>query len=178
MKTEQFILKLLDIVVWPLTVIVITIFFRKPLYSLIPFLKRLRYKDVELEFEGKLKKIKKTTSIEPVMSDERTFSADEVRELALSPRSTVIESWIRLEHSIRKKLKDNDILLSRMDYASSSHLLDSLDKSGLLDKENFQLIRRLRDLRNVAAHSRKFKLRPDAALEYLSLVERVEASIQ
>ena len=57
MCTLEFIAALVEDLVWPLTVVLAIFVFRGPIYNLLPFLQRLRYKDFVVEFNKKLDEV-------------------------------------------------------------------------------------------------------------------------
>ena len=79
---------------WPATLIVVVLLLRKPLVSLFTFMRKLKYKEFEMESSEKVQalkfeaKIDKTSEIDtPAMSI-----------LSFSTRSAVLEAWIELEN--------------------------------------------------------------------------------
>ena len=51
------IVRIIDILAWPTTIIIVVALLRSPLSDLLPTLKKLKYKDLELEFEREANKI-------------------------------------------------------------------------------------------------------------------------
>ena len=52
-----FLSKLIDSVVWPVSIIILALIFRSPLSELIQVLKKFKYKGFELEFDSEVKKL-------------------------------------------------------------------------------------------------------------------------
>jgi len=50
--------KIIDSIIWPLVIIVAGIILRKPLSSLIPLLRKLKYKDFEAEFSKEVSELR------------------------------------------------------------------------------------------------------------------------
>lgn len=61
---------------WPTAAIVVALMVRKPVIELLPFLRRLKYKEIELEFSKELAQLKsEVTASEPATSNKSAPSA-------------------------------------------------------------------------------------------------------
>lgn len=58
MDTLTFTAEVIKAVVWPASLLVLAFLLRKPLKELIPLLRRLRYKEVEIEFSREIAMLK------------------------------------------------------------------------------------------------------------------------
>ncbi|MBV5349630.1 hypothetical protein JZU71_00235, partial [bacterium] len=89
-------------VAWPITTIILTALFRKPLAELIPFLKSLKYKDLEVKFSRGVDEVKQEILFAIPQTVEIPNSENQLRssltQLAnISPRSAVLEAWRTIE---------------------------------------------------------------------------------
>jgi len=58
MDALTFISELIKAVAWPVTAIALVVLLRKPIVELIPLLRRLKYKELELEFAQEVSELK------------------------------------------------------------------------------------------------------------------------
>src|SRR5690606_42060334 len=58
MDALTFLSEIIRSVAWPVTVVVLVVVLRKPLVELIPLLRRLKYKELELEFSQQVSELK------------------------------------------------------------------------------------------------------------------------
>lgn len=58
MDVLTFISELIKSLAWPVAIIILVILLRKPIVELIPLLRRLKYKDLELEFSQEVTELK------------------------------------------------------------------------------------------------------------------------
>lgn len=168
---------ILDAIAWPITTIVIVLLFRKPIESLIALVRRLKYKELEVEFERSLEEIEKRTSEEVKAlpsAPEREFEGeaflDQVRDLP--PRAAILETWLELEHTAYFiALKFNLIGLDRR--TRFFELLRILQQRKILNPSDAQDIERLKSLRNIAVHERDISLSKVDAEKYTKVAMQV-----
>jgi len=88
---------------WPAATVFLVVLLRKPIIELIPLMKKLKYKELELEFSQEVSKLKaeeaEANLIVPKDS-ESTKGEDSSRLLDLvsfSTRAAIMEAWIEVE---------------------------------------------------------------------------------
>lgn len=100
------IIKVLDILIWPMTVIGLAFLFRGELAKILTRMSKLKYKDIEASFDKELSIVEETTketnkvildnSIN--LRDSYSHSLDRILQLAeVSPRACVSEAWRKVE---------------------------------------------------------------------------------
>jgi len=52
-----FVTKIIESLAWPVSIVVIVLILKKPISALLPLLRNLKYKDLELSFGEELKKV-------------------------------------------------------------------------------------------------------------------------
>ncbi|ARM84615.1 hypothetical protein MARSALSMR5_02554 [Marinobacter salarius] len=168
--------QIVEVVVWPATIVVVVGLLRAPLSKLVPTLKRLKYKDLELEFEREASKILAEVERdlpEPERSDgvaERGSDIPMFRLVTPEPTDLVMRSWIELESAIRDLVGK-----SAYEKVSVRSLVDLLAKAGKVREETIRAILDLAALRNRVAHAESEVISADMAQSYASSVQRVKA---
>ena len=170
---------IIEILVWPLTIIVIVMLLRTPLSELVPTLKKLKYKDLELEFEREAKNILAEAErdlpevIEEQKQRQRTtdilFSRSRVE-----PATEILESWRNLELNIRELAKDHNIQGGR----STRSLINALESNKLITKEVSPIILDLAALRNKVAHTNEEAISYEVSSAFSSSTKRVIAVLK
>ena len=170
-------------VAWPLSIFGIVLLLRKDLASVIARLTKLRYKDLEAEFNETLRKIEAPQAIQlpPAEVEEQEAGhplAERKKELyalaAASPRAAVLESWINLEAQIRRSAEYLQVEPKR-DVLS---VLTALSQKSKRVSPGFaEAVKALRQLRNVATHEPNLSLSEGEAIEYVSRALDVAASL-
>ncbi len=179
----QFFSAILDSLAWPTAAIVAILVMRRPLRLLLPLLRRLRYKDVQLDFEEKLDETEAKVS-ERVPPEPADFAAvDEDREqefrlaIDLSPNSAVMEAWIEIERTLRVFAKESGMSLRRGN--SVLFLTLVMKKKGLIDAQTSALLDDLRILRNLAVHpSDERQITVEEAERFVHLADQVIAMLR
>jgi len=185
MDKFTFISKIIESLAWPITVITLILILRIPLGNLLLLLRKLKYKDLELEFSEKLEQLEEKVEkaelplptpsfperIIPGVSSEARKS---LRQLAVTvPRAAIGEAWRQLEFAIRGALEKQGI-------TSPRHLYPTLElarENKILPQNVIPLVADLRALRNRAVHGRNFTVDAAQALEYIDLSERVMTAL-
>ena len=178
MDTLEFIAALVEDLVWPLTVVLAIFVFRGPIYNLLPFLQRLRYKDFVVEFNKKLDEVE--TQAAAITGEGTEVPVDEyMLELANAhPRGAVIDSWLAIEKAIRDVAASRDIDVQDPRRRSAFAVERELARSGALNPEVVSLVRDLRSTRNEVAHRLDVPFTPEMARQYALAASRVVAALE
>lgn len=182
MDTLTFFAEIIKAVSWPVFIIVIILLLKKPISNLIPSLQRLRYKDFELEFRKQIYELAEKAETEipesPELDMPHLRSDDRFLYLSrISPRSAILESWVNLETAAVDALRRRSISLPKGGYVSPGRIARSLQKTEIIDKKQLEIFNKLRQLRNMAAHSPDFYVSPDVVEEFSILANRLAKHI-
>ena len=172
-----FIAAVLKALAWPLTTIAILIILRRPLLGLIPLLRKLKWKELELEFQEKVVELKTEAAQALPAPPKISFTKPAVSRLSqlaeIAPRGAIIEAWIGVQHAaaraLSKRFPDAKVTWS------SVYLGDLLATHQVLDANKLEIYNSLRKLRNQAAHNEDFRIEPRIALDYVTLAEALAA---
>ena len=178
MDMLTFVAELVKALAWPVTVLVIFLAIRRPLLDLIPLLRRLRYKGIELDFDRQIQELAVELRQElpagfGVEGTGEPFIEHMVELSQLSPRAVVPESWLRLEYAAMQASKRHGLELTSRELKTPLLLGEALENAGILNERTLAIYHRLRNLRNAAAHASDFSFDPDSALEYADLALRL-----
>jgi len=135
--------RILEVFVWPATIIAIVIMFRASIKQLILKLSSLRYGGVELEFSKELQEVESKAQALELPSPQAlrdleepitiTSSYERLFELAsYSPRAAITEAWIRLEGALQEAAQLLDFAPQRGRFARE--VIDELVKRGKVSK--------------------------------------------
>lgn len=171
-------IRLIDIVVWPVTMLLVIWFVRKQIPLALQLVRRIKYKDVEIEFSERLAQIKEEVGETSFL--ESSDSAEDTTLLALaqiSPASAIIEVWKKLETSATKKVRE----LAKNDETykdPSARPIEYLEYTGALIPSSANAWRNLRSLRNIASHSDATDISREDAIQYAAVANRIRNQIE
>ncbi|MFW5920431.1 MAG: hypothetical protein ACOCUS_01225 [Polyangiales bacterium] len=174
--------KLIDALVWPLTVLVGVLLLRRPLGELLPEMRKVKYKDFEAEFGAQMDELRQESEQAGGGRPSTPAATDRTRRLhdlaAVAPNAAVLAAWRKVETAARALL---DAEGYELDYAVATpyRMIESvLAGDELLEPRQIKMYRQLRRLRNKVAHADDFELSPGQARQYvdvaLSLCEQLE----
>ncbi len=178
MDTLTFLSEIVRSVAWPITAIIVAYVFRGPLAKLMPLVRSLRVRDLEVTFGKELAKARAEIEEVPVSREDEEKERDkftELRDLAnLHPPAAIIESWKLIENELRQLAEAID----RPELAKTpAKVFFELRQDGRFGSNVGSLFNRLRRLRNDAAHESDFRVTEGQATEYVDLAESVAAFI-
>jgi hypothetical protein len=166
---------------WPTAVVLIALMIRKPVTELLPFLRTLKYKGIELEFSRELAQLKSDASENESASSQKpepaSSSAQNQRLLKLasiSTRAAVLEAWAELESvavAVASAMS-NDVFKNHL--ALGSYLL----QCKVISEKQLAVFNRLRALRNMAAQAIDLNLSETEARTYVELASALAAHIR
>ncbi len=187
----NFITKIVDSLAWPVCIIVIVLILKKPISALLPMLRNLKYKDLELNFGEELKKVEdqaKQVLIEhkkPKVIEKKSEKRDSSQIIEESKR--LFEEFPEPAVALAWSAVETELLAAMMRTASSP---DSpaynppmknamyLNNAGFLTSEKMDLLKRMSNLRNIAVHGRGEPVTIDEAREFIALTEWVVKDLQ
>ena len=183
MTWMSFTATLIQALAWPVTVLTIFFLLRRHITGLLPRVRQLKYKDVEISFGERVRELAAEASetlpalIEPagLPQGERSH----LETLAeLSPRAAVLEAWIPVERAALQLAIHKRVKLSRDARASARGVAEALLAAGVIPEEEAHLFEALRTLRNQAAHAEEFVPPDDAATDYIEVAQRLVTALR
>ncbi len=171
----EHIVAIIDSLAWPITILIGLFVLRKSLIELLPQLKKLKYKELEMEFEKGLDELsiksqeskKRIEVTEKNQEEEETdYYLEQVKEA--SPRAAILESWLGLEATAISTVQYFDLVPKgkRIMFGTA---LKTLEQAEVLTKQDVANINDLRALRNKAVHEVDFPISEKEAAKFMEI---------
>ncbi len=180
--------KIVEALAWPATLIGLLWIVRKELPQIASSLRKLKYKDVELEFGEAAKQLAAEVK-EVVPQDEpkldlkiglatRSDAQERLTTLAvLAPRAAILEAWLLVESAAADAIQRTG-LGTAPSMSGPQHLMQRLQKGGLLRPRQLGIFEKLRRLRNEAVHSADANFAQEAVLSYIESAVAMAAYLE
>lgn len=170
--------KLIGHVAWPIVFLIVFLYFKKEIKSILSRIKSAEIKDVKFELNDKVEEIKKeainagVTMFYPIDLIEREFDNKNEK----SRETQIIEAWKRIEVSILKI--DKRVEKSNKFDDSLNYLI----KNQIVEKYLANLIIGLKELRNIAVHNENINVSDEEFQNWISIsksvIDRLEPKIK
>lgn len=176
MSWLEFIAKIIDSLAWPASILFVLFLIRGELPMIARSLKKLKYKDLELEFEKSAQEIVEKAKLSlPETSKNIQLSGQSQNELIdrlisiseLAPRSAILEAWLVVEAAAVDIVKKKGIS-AFTSHPGPMRLRDYLVKGELLNKDQQVVFEQLRKLRNDAVHVADAEFTRKAVDDYIA----------
>ncbi len=168
MSWMEFTIALLDKLVWPAVLVFAVMSLKRPLAKLIPLAKKLKFKDLELEFGQGLKAVtQQAEGVFPELkTDNKTLLIASATHL---PNSAIIEAWEQVDLTAERLIKShcNNITLDKN--TRYKHIENILISEQLINTKQGKLFSELRQLRNRVAHAVGYEVGKAEAIQYIEL---------
>lgn len=170
---------------WPTAVVLIALMVRKPVIQLLPFLRRLKYKEIELEFSKELAQLKsEVAASEPITSQKAappalSTSSNRLLNIAsISTSAAILEAWSELESASVAVASSFWSQPPSDTFKNYSRLGEYLLQCKVIDEKQLTIFNKLRELRNKAAHAIDLNLSEGEARTYIELALSLIAHIR
>ncbi len=170
---------------WPTAVVFVALMVRKPVIELLPFLRRLKYKEVELEFAKELAQLKSDiTANEPAISQKSSLlaastSINRLLNIAsISTSAAILEAWSELESASVAVASSFWAQPPSDTFKNIPKLGEYLLQCKVIDEKQLGVFDKLRELRNKAAHAIDLNLSQEEARIYIELATSLTAHIR
>jgi hypothetical protein len=172
----NYLTSIIDSIAWPVTVIILFLVFKKPIFELILYAKKLKYKNFEIIFDKKINEIVKDAHNDGLEINLPKDESEYINKLIeISPTSAVLESWKEIEIAAKNKIEE---LLAEEDPLARKRPLAHLEYLGTFIPSVENAIFELRDLRNRIAHSNDILISVESAKKYVSLAKNIVQKIE
>ncbi len=176
MDTLTFTAEVIKALSWPTAVVLVAVMIRKPVIELLPFLRRLKYKEIELEFSKELAQLKSDIKAsEPMTNQEsarpaRSASNNRLLDIAsISTSAAILEAWSELESASVAVASSFWMQPLGDTLKNYSKLGEYLLQCKVIDEKQLVIFNKLRTLRNKAAHAVDLNLSEEEARTYIEL---------
>ena len=149
-------------------------------------LKRLKYKDLELEFDKNTKEVSEKLKQEiPETQQEKLLlgqTTNEVEErlfsvAELSPRAAILEAWLIIESTAVDLIRKKGISAIKS-HPGPMRIRDNLAKGELLTHNQLMAFEMLRSLRNEAVHVADAKFSSESVSTYITSALKIAAYLE
>lgn len=197
MDTLTFIAELVKALAWPASVVLLTFVLRKPLVELLPLLRKLKYKEIEMEFSREIAELKADAlpapeqpalsshapDTEPLaatqLPDRLGSKRDELlRMVSFSTRVAVMEAWLEVESAAIEVASSFWSIPPSDTFKSFPRMGEYLLQCRVIDQKQLETFKRLQQLRNKAAHAQELNLSEEDARSYVELALALAAHIR
>ncbi len=182
--------KVIEALAWPSVVGGLLLYLRKDLPKLVASLRKLKFKEMEVEFGEAAKKVAiETSAAVPLPGPDTKLSGESEEEIErqlraiaeLSPRAAILEAWLRVEAAAVSVIrKHGSISLNAT--PGPLRLREGLEVIGVLTPPQVAAYDSLRRLRNEAVHTPDAEFTPTAVANFiqaaLSMAAYLEAMAQ
>ena len=170
MDLLTFISKIIESLAWPGVLAFIVWLLRDDIKLLIPGLKKLKYRDFELDFEKQAEELLKEAKAAGLEAEKatkpklinNTYTIEHL--IDLSPRLSVIEAFSWLENSIREATIRHGISTDK--FFGVRNGFKNLIEKNIIDKRYLPAFNRLRQMRNDLTHNFEAEISTHSAKEY------------
>ncbi|MCJ7525659.1 MAG: hypothetical protein MUP71_10640 [Candidatus Aminicenantes bacterium] len=175
----NFIASLFKAIAWPCAAVAIVLMLRRTLNQILPDLKRLRIKNIELEFESQVAKAKaeiESTTTQKVFLENSMQHKNEIeyyKSLAeVSPRAAVLEAWHPFEMEASKIAETIGIAKPGVPL-QMPQLIEGLKREGILKDDEAKAVTRLRAVRNEVVHGPSINLPVKSIAEFSVVLQEL-----
>lgn len=183
MDKLTFITELAKAMAWPIVVISIIILLRGSIVELIPLLRKLKYKELELEFSKEVAELKAEVGISIKGDDEKAtlVNSNITKILSLvsfSTRAAIMEAWIELESASIFAASSFWGGEGKESFRNYARLGEYLFQCKVINDKQLLTFNKLRQLRNKAAHASELELSENDAKSYILLAAELVRQIK
>lgn len=180
--------KVIEALAWPATLLALLWMIRKELPQVARALRKLKYKDVELEFGVGAKEL--VDDVKAVIPQEQpkldlkiglTTRSDAQARLdalaAVAPRAAILEAWLLVESAAVDATRRIGLSPS-VPTSEARNPINALRGNGLLRPRQLGIFEKLRKLRNEAAHAADAEFSPEATRSYIDSAVAMAAYLE
>lgn len=152
---------------WPITVVVLVSILKKPLETILPQIKKLQFKDLNIEFDEIAKEAKEILPKETEeVENYLLVPIDTLRKIAsISPRAAIVEAYSSIEHEISASIER--VSLSYSKNINSKKSINILSEKEIIDNPIIKLLNDLIRLRNDVVHNPELEISQLSAEQYI-----------
>ena len=176
MNLLEFIAALVGALAWPAVVVLCLFLIRKEFPAVVASLRKLKYKELELEFAASAKAVE--IQVEHILPEppiaigqDQTAQNEQLSRLEtiaqIAPRSAILEAWLFVESAAVDLITRLNISQPKS-LPGPMRLRDLLIRNELLSSDQVEIFEELRRLRNEAVHVAEAEFTPEAVSNYLS----------
>ena len=169
----DFFARLADSVAWPIAATVALLILKRPLFELVPLIRRLKFGDLQVDFHDRISEAEEQVAAIVADPSETPPASQALRDTAIvAPRDGIISAWINiLNAQVRLARRHGIDPSARQRYGRSFERV--LTHRNIIDPRLASLITELRIIRNQAAHEADLRLNEEDANRYVSISQQL-----
>ncbi|MGY2361502.1 DUF4145 domain-containing protein [Pseudomonas azotoformans] len=172
----QFLSSVIGSIAWPSAVVLLAILMRAPLGKLLPLIRTLKYKDLQIDIGEQLEAVREKVGAEgeapDVASEEPPLSFKKLAQA--DPRAAILSAWIPVEIELNEIAKKIHVETRR----GAMDLIGVLRRHGILDRLTSETLDQLRRIRNTAVHVTEESVSFDDAIHMAEMCLWVNAQLK
>ncbi|WP_177325204.1 hypothetical protein [Pseudomonas umsongensis] len=178
----QFFSSIVASIAWPAAVVMLACLMRNPLAKLIPLIRTLKYKDLQIDIGEQLEAVREQVGAEgetpEIVTQEPPLSFQSLAKA--DPRAAVLSAWIPVEIEL------NDIA-RKMGFEASSairrpmipiNMIRYLFEQNLVDRLTYETLEKLRRIRNTAVHVTEASVTFEDAINMADMCQWVNGQLK
>lgn len=172
MDSKEFIVRILEILIWPVLALFAVLYFKKALFDLFTRIQTIKHGSTEVTFTERIREIDKdedllVSTLAPIdfLKIKDRFEALMTLGKA-NKRAAVIEASEELDKAISPIVAEFYPEVAMQKHIPTEIREKALLKSSLKPSE-IETVRKLKELRNLAYHSESFKVDDDVLASYI-----------
>jgi hypothetical protein len=189
-----FITELTKSLAWPIAALLFALMIRKPIAELVPLLRKLKYKEIELEFSKQIAELKaeiatpthpplEATVSNVELPDDKSAAIgtrrDElIRMASISARVAIMEAWLEVEVAATEVASSFWSSDASDAFRNYSKLGEYLFQCKVIDKKQLGTFKQLQQLRNRAAHAQELDISEEDTRTYVELAVSLAQQIR
>lgn len=174
MDTYTFITEMTKALAWPATLIFVLLLLRKPMISLVPFMRKLKFKELEMEFSEQVQALKSEAEIDETSE----IDTPAMSILAFSTRAAVLEAWMELENVAATLAASYWSSSDIVPFKNDAKLGYYLHQCGVLNDTQLKSFNELLKLRNQLVHTKEVELTESDAKAYIMVASNLVKQIK
>jgi hypothetical protein len=175
-----FVSELVKSLAWPIAVIACAVLARRPLAALVPFLRTIKYSDVEVSFGKEVARSESVGERLPAPAETKTLqqTRDSLIQLAsVRPRTAIRETWRAVENAVLEAAKRERLELAPTARSMPMVVGSLMFNSGVISETQYQVLSQLRQITDEAERAPVDSLKVDDARRVIDLSLKLIASL-
>ena len=182
MDLLTFISQMISALAWPAAVLVLVFAMRKPVSEALSILRKLRFRDLELEFDRQVTELKQTAAAGLMRGEEeepqRQLREQLMRLASASPEAAVVEAWRHVENRLVDLARARAFDAAPATWVMPLVLGALMMGKNLINEPQYATLRSLKHLRDQVTHGRGIQITASEALEYIDVAVWLVASLK
>lgn len=172
------IIKLADILIWPITLLICVILFKGKISEIINLIEKIKFKDFEISLSKDVEKIEEKASNislpEDITPKEKLLNQELYLLAATSPKESIIASWNKLEKLAEEVVQEYlDPEDGEVNTRAPMYVRWALGTKNLLEVPHLRVYDELKSVRNKLADNKYVAPTESEALAFVDAVKKL-----